>query len=90
MQLCEENFVCTRYFTNDKLVLQYNINNAAFYANTTLNHPNIYHYLKYIYLFWLITVVPFKIDLKSFPRSAFVFINTRYQHDDSLKKDRYF
>jgi hypothetical protein len=35
-------------------------------------------FLKYNYLFWLITVVPFKIDLKS------------YQHDDSLKKDRYF
>ena len=27
------------------------------------------------YRFWLIIVVPFKIDLKSFPRSAFVFIN---------------
>ena len=32
--------------------------------------------LKYNYLFWLITVIPFKIDLKSFPRSAFVSINT--------------
>ena len=32
-------------------------------------------FLKYNYLFWLSTVVPFKIDLKSFPRSAFVFIN---------------
>ena len=31
--------------------------------------------LKYNYLFWLFTVFPFKIDLKSFPRSAFVFIN---------------
>ena len=27
--------------------------------------------LKYNYLFWLITIVSFKIDLKSFPRSAF-------------------
>ena len=27
---------------------------------------------KYNYLFWLFTVVPFKIDLKSFPESAFV------------------
>ena len=32
--------------------------------------------LKYYHLFWLITVVPFKIYLKSFPRSAFLFINT--------------
>ena len=28
--------------------------------------------LKYNYLFWLITVVLFKIDLKSFPRSVFL------------------
>ena len=34
--------------------------------------------LKYNYLFWLFTIVPFKIDLKSIPRSAFV------------KKDKYF
>ena len=32
--------------------------------------------LKYNYLFWLITVVPFKIDLKSLPQSDFVSINT--------------
>ena len=40
--------------------------------------------LKYNYLFWLITIVPFKIDLKSFPLSALVSINT------SSAKDRYF
>ena len=37
---------------------------------------DMYSILKYNYLFCLITYVPFKIDLKLFPRSAFVFINT--------------
>jgi hypothetical protein len=46
--------------------------------------------LKYSYLFWLITVVPFKIDLKSFPRSAFVLrrLLERLQQVPDFSDDR--
>ena len=53
---------------------------APFEAMTGRTAPSsdglVAEVLKYNYLFWLITIVPFKIDLESFPRSAFVFINT--------------
>ena len=56
-----------------------NLQLKDFYTKLVHTHYflGLYFDLKiYNYIFWLITVVPFKIDLKSSPRSAFVFINT--------------